>query len=112
MPVRFHFPDGQECEVESYSQLNLLAHAQIAERSVQSRCGGHRECGTCRVRIESGKVNEPSAEELELLHRAGAAPGMRLACQVFPESADPAGQPVVVRVPGEKFVDARGKSRR
>ncbi len=105
--VIFKFPDGSESSTESYSQLNLLAHAQLVERSLQSRCGGHAECGTCRVRIVSGNVSKPSEEEESLLKRVSRAAGgqniLRLACQCFPEP----GADVVVEVPAAKFKDAR-----
>ena len=118
MKVRFVFPSGPESsdsdvvEVDAYEQLNLLAHGQIAERSLQSRCGGHCECGTCRVMVESGKVSPMRPEEKALLAGAGVTDSrIRLACQTFPAASEP-GDVIVVRVPVEKFLDARGKKSR
>jgi ferredoxin len=110
MKVIFRFPDGSEAEVEGYSQLNLLAHAQIAERSLQSRCGGHCECSTCRIRLVSGRLSPMRDEERELLTRVGALnDGMRLACQAFPEpTGNSETDAVVVEVPKDRFKDARG----
>lgn len=106
--VRFEFEgaDGAVAEVvetEGYRELNILAHAQLVERSLQSRCGGHCECSTCRVVIVSGNVSPARSEESALLTRAKVA-DMRLACQVFPENGL-----VIVRVPARRFNDARIK---
>lgn len=108
--VRFIFDEGDEVEVEGYDQLNLLAHAQIAERSLQSRCGGQCECSTCRVELVSGKLSPMREPERELLKRVNcltpdAEPNdgkMRLACQAFPASSN-----VIIRVPKKTFRDAR-----
>ena len=105
--VIFKFPDGSQAETEGYTQLNILAHGQLVERSLQSRCGGHCECGTCRVHILSGTVSQASEEEKNLLKRVTrSADGqnvLRLACQCFPES----GADVVIEVPGKAYKDAR-----
>jgi 2Fe-2S ferredoxin len=108
MRVTLRFANGDEVTVEGFGQLNLLAHAQLAERSAQSRCGGQCECGTCRVRLIQGKLSPMKEPERELLERVGALKGeFRLACQAFPEGSGD----VVVEVPKERFRDAR-KSRR
>lgn len=107
--VRFMF-SGEEVSVEAYDQLNLLAHAQIAERSLQSRCGGHCECCTCRIILVDGELSTMRAQERELLRLMGVNdPRVRLACQAFPGKSCPA---VLVEVPHEKFVDARGQRRK
>lgn len=109
MIVRFRFPDGEEVEVEGYEQLNILAHAQLVERSLQSRCGGHCDCGTCRVVVVEGNLSPMRAEERELLARVGVTdPTVRLACQSFPEKCDL----VTIKVPSERFIDARAKRKR
>jgi ferredoxin len=105
--VIFKFSDGTSASTEAYPQLNILAHAQLVERSLQSRCGGQCACGTCRVRIASGAVSAPQEEEKNLLRRVTrSAAGqnlLRLACQCFPEP----GADVVVEVPASQFSDAR-----
>ena len=102
--VQFEFSETDIVEVESYDQLNLLAHAQIAERSLQSRCGGQCVCSTCRIELVSGKLSPMREPERELLTRVGVSVdgGIRLACQAFPASDQ-----VVIRVPLKKFADAR-----
>lgn len=54
-----------------------------------SVCGGRARCSTCRVRILDGLENLPDPGEAErtVLERVGAAPNVRLACQLVP-SAD------------------------
>lgn len=110
--VVFVFEAGEKVEVEGYAQLNLLAHAQIAERSLQSRCGGHCDCSTCRIVVRSGDLSPMRSEEKELLVRVGALNStVRLACQSFPEFSATCST-VVVEVPGQRFLDARGKQKR
>lgn len=106
----FRFSDGTEERVEGYDQLNLLAHGQLLERDLQSRCGGHGECGTCRVRILGGTVSSPSVEETQILKtRLSETPNWRLACQCFPVlPSDPKKTEVIlVEVPRKTFPDRR-----
>jgi ferredoxin len=104
--VRFRFETGGEVVVEGYSQLNLLAHAQLAERSLQSRCGGQCECSTCRIVLASGRLSAMRPGERELLDRVGVKdPRIRLACQSFPDFA--VAEEVVIEVPARRFRDAR-----
>lgn len=51
-----------------------------------SICGGRARCSTCRVRIIDGGDNQPppDAAEMRVLERVGAAPNVRLACQLRP----------------------------
>ncbi len=53
-----------------------------------SLCGGRGRCTTCRVRIDEGLggLEKPSALEQFALRRIGAAPNVRLACQLRPDS--------------------------
>jgi adenylate cyclase len=56
-----------------------LAHA--------SMCGGRARCSTCRVRVTAGSEFCPpaAADERATLHRIGAPPDVRLACQLRPQ---------------------------
>lgn len=104
--ITLQFSNGEIIEVEAHQQLNLLAHGQLVERSLQSRCGGHAECGTCRIEILEGVVSPMGPEEAALLGKVsrGASIGAwRLACQCFPEP----GERIVARVPGKNFPDMR-----
>ena len=53
-----------------------MSHASI--------CGGNGRCSTCRTRILIGDdgITAPVGEEAKVLQRIGAAPNIRLACQV------------------------------
>lgn len=49
-------------------------------------CGGRGRCTTCRVVVQEGLelIAPPSEAEIKSLKAAGAAPNMRLACQIRP----------------------------
>ncbi len=51
-----------------------------------SMCGGRARCSTCRVQITAGTEHCPpaAADEQATLERIGAAPDVRLACQLRP----------------------------
>jgi len=65
------------------SILEALRDAGVPHASV---CGGRARCTTCRVRIAGDLrgMPPPAALEAEALKRIGAAPNVRLACQVRP----------------------------
>ena len=70
-----------------FRSLNLLAHAQMIELEVGSRCGGHGKCGKDRVILAPEDwryVNPPTAIEKAHLTSSEIASGVRLACQCFP----------------------------
>jgi adenylate cyclase len=82
--VRIRYPDGRTVVAPlGYSVLETSRSAGIPHASV---CGGRGRCSTCRVRIVGGLQSLPpaSAEELVVLKRVGAAPNVRLACQLRP----------------------------
>ncbi len=51
-----------------------------------SVCGGRGRCTTCRVRISDGQehLEPPQETEARALRRIGAAPNVRLTCQIRP----------------------------
>jgi adenylate cyclase len=67
------------------SVLDASRSAGIAHASV---CGGRGRCSTCRVRLGPGgeHLPPPDADELRVLNRVGASPGVRLACQIRPRT--------------------------
>ena len=87
----------------AHEELTLLVHAMTIDREHLQACGGHAECGTCRVRIVSGLVTPITTEEGELLREFPESfrPGERLACQVRPLGD------VVVELPAEELADLR-----
>lgn len=62
------------------SRLRGVPHA--------SACGGRARCSTCRVRIDAGgeTLPLPAMAEAVTLGSIGAPPGVRLACQIRPQS--------------------------
>ena len=84
--VRISYASGQEITVPiGYTILEASRFSEIPHASV---CGGRGRCSTCRVRIVKGVESLPPAsqEELAVLKRVGAAPNVRLACQLRPTS--------------------------
>ena len=82
--IRITYPDGREVQVpRGFSVLEASRFARIPHASV---CGGRGRCSTCRIRIGSGLVSlpPPSPSEKRVLQRVGAAPNVRLACQLRP----------------------------
>ena len=76
--------DSGECS----RNLNFLAHAQMIELEIGSRCGGYGECGGDKIRLtveDLKKVNPPTTEEREHLTDQELSSGVRLACQCFPD---------------------------
>ena len=77
---------NQVTVVPCYSQLNLLAHAQMEELDIGSRCGGHGLCGGDKVLIQSdlSELSPVTEREKEFLTASEIAQGWRLGCQCWP----------------------------
>jgi adenylate cyclase len=78
------YGEGQRVELQRGATiLEASRQAGIPHVSV---CGGRGRCSTCRVRILAGldQLPPPDANELKVLHRVGAPPNVRLACQTRP----------------------------
>jgi adenylate cyclase len=92
--IRISYPGDREIFVPlGFSILEASRFAQLPHASV---CGGRGRCSTCRVQILSGHdaLPSPSADELRVLRRVGAPPGVRLACQTRP-TGDVAVRPIL-----------------
>ncbi|MHB1217555.1 MAG: adenylate/guanylate cyclase domain-containing protein [Alphaproteobacteria bacterium] len=92
--VRITYPANQVVTIHpGTSVLEASRSARIPHASV---CGGRGRCSTCRVRISVGVDALPAAndEEKRVLMRVGAAPNVRLACQLRP-TADLAVVPLL-----------------
>ena len=126
--IRLTYPDRTIRAPRGFSVLeaslvNNIPHAHV--------CGGRGRCSTCRIRVlsDASALPPPSAAEHAVLERVGAAPGVRLACQLRPTS-DIAFMPMlsphattvdayrtgsaysgVERYVAIMFVDMRGSSR-
>jgi adenylate cyclase len=82
--VRVIYASGERVEFSpGASLLEISRAAGVPHASV---CGGRGRCSTCRVRITQGLERQAAAsrEELRVLHRVGAPPNVRLACQLRP----------------------------
>ena len=82
--VRLTYPDGRVVQIlPGFSVLEASRFAGIPHASV---CGGRGRCSTCRIRVagEERALPPPAPEEVKVLHRVGAAPDVRLACQLRP----------------------------
>lgn len=77
-------PIGRRAEIELGS--NLLEAARTAGVDIVSVCGGNGSCDTCRVRLMSGRANEPTLEEQDVFEQEELEEGYRLACQTVPQS--------------------------
>ena len=71
-----HVPRGWS--VLEASRANGIPHLSL--------CGGRARCSTCRIRVEgpAAHLPAPNADEARTLARVGAAPDVRLACQLRP----------------------------
>jgi ferredoxin len=102
MPITFVHEEKIIGSVEDLiPKLNLLAHAQLIELLIGSRCGGHGICGGDLLRIELADQRAffslPSEIEREKLSENDLQKGMRLACQCYPNQNDK-GKEIVIEV--------------
>jgi adenylate cyclase len=96
--IAISYPTGQIVRVSpGFTVLETSRRAGIPHASV---CGGRGRCSTCRVRVVRGLDDLPAAgaDEVRVLHRVGAPPNVRLACQLRPRS-DIAVVPVLAASP-------------
>lgn len=72
--------------IRTQSGPTLLEISRIRNIPHMSVCGGRARCSTCRTLIieGAGGLSKPSATESKVLGRIGAAPNVRLACQIRP----------------------------
>jgi adenylate cyclase len=82
--VQIRYPDGRHIAVpKGWTVLEASRSAGIQHLSI---CGGRGRCSTCRIRVagDPSLLPPPAPLELSVLHRIGAAPNVRLACQLRP----------------------------
>lgn len=82
--IRISYPEGRTVSVPPGT--TILEASQLHEVPHASVCGGRGRCSTCRVRVNGplDALPEPDESELKVLRRVGAAPDVRLACQLKP----------------------------
>lgn len=85
--VQITYPNRQVVTVPV--GVTVLEASRLAHLPHASICGGRGRCSTCRVRIGHGlaALPPPGTAEQRLLERLGAAPNVRLACQLRPTQA-------------------------
>jgi uncharacterized 2Fe-2S/4Fe-4S cluster protein (DUF4445 family) len=77
-------PVGRRVNIEiGHSLLNAAQNAGIALASI---CGGVGICDSCKIRLISGKLSEPTLEEQAHFSYNDLHSGLRLACQSYPQS--------------------------
>lgn len=82
--VRLTYPGGRR--VLATPGMSVLEASRSAGIPHASLCGGRGRCSTCRSRVgpASARLPQPTPEEERVLRRVGAAPNVRLACQLRP----------------------------
>ncbi len=89
MPIFFQNKNKEIHESERvFTNLNILAHAQILEIDIGSVCGGHGKCGKDRIQILEGAshCSDLTQDELKHLSQTELQNGFRLGCQCFPNN--------------------------
>jgi adenylate cyclase len=84
--IQITYPDDRE--VQAPRNFSVLEASRLAGIPHASVCGGRGRCSTCRIRVSQGlsSLPPPSPGELKVLQRIGAAPNVRLACQLRPST--------------------------
>jgi adenylate cyclase len=84
--IRISYTDGPS--ITTTAGPTLLELSRMSGIPHTSICGGRARCSTCRVRVEEGAGNLPAPSDAEAatLARIKADDGVRLACQVRPET--------------------------
>ncbi len=77
-------PTGRKGKCQDSESILTCAHRLGI--GISSVCGGRGTCNTCRVRVTSGTLSEPTSSELEALSPQELGDGWRLACQANPAS--------------------------
>ncbi len=83
--VRLTYPDRAIRVTRGLSVLEASLRNNIPHAHV---CGGRGRCSTCRIRVlgDADPLPPASAAEQAVLDRIAVGPGVRLACQLRPES--------------------------
>lgn len=79
--AKLSYADRPAAEFETSLALSILVSAQRAGVPLRHDCGGKAQCGTCRVRVMSGRTTPMADRERARLQAVQAGAGERLACQ-------------------------------
>ena len=104
--IRVSYPDGRAVTVPAGA--TVLEASRLADYPHVAVCGGRGRCSTCRIRVPQGLERQPPPHsgEAATLQRFGAAPDIRLACQLRP-THDLTVFPVFATAPVAPGGDAR-----
>jgi adenylate cyclase len=82
--IRLTYPSSRVVQI--VRGVTILEASRMAGIPHASVCGGRGRCSTCRVKVEGPMegIPPPAPEEVKVLHRVGAAPDVRLGCQLRP----------------------------
>jgi len=86
MPVIRVCQEGELSEISFSRGASLKDILNAGENMVTTGCSGNGACGLCRVRIEEGDAGSQTASEQFHLDEEELNSGIRLSCQVYPES--------------------------
>lgn len=89
--------------IESNRGRTLLINFLNQDAPIHTVCGGHANCGCCRVKILSGAegMNKPNNRERHRLGDELVEQGWRLSCQAY------ALRDITVYLPGSDELDAK-----
>jgi adenylate cyclase len=81
---RVTYPDGRFIDIAR--GVTVLEASRLLGVPHASVCGGRGRCSTCRVRVQAppDAIPPPAPDEIKVLRRIKASPGVRLACQLRP----------------------------
>ena len=104
--IHVSYPDGRAVAVPAGA--TVLEASRLADYPHVAVCGGRGRCSTCRIRVPQGLERQPPPHsgEAATLQRFGAAPDIRLACQLRP-THDLTVFPVFATAPVAPGGDAR-----
>jgi ferredoxin len=68
-------PDRPAADFEASPVYSILVAAQRSGVPLRHDCGGKAQCGTCRVKVLSGKLSPMGERERARLEAVGALPG-------------------------------------
>lgn len=68
-------------EVEVKNGKKTLKAAKNANVKINDSCDGKGKCGKCIIKVISGKLSEPTKQELKVLGEEKVEEGYRLSCQ-------------------------------
>ena len=83
--ITISYPQRAVQVPHGWTVLEASRHFGIPHRAM---CGGRARCSTCRVRVVDGasRCPPPGPDERRTLERVRASPGVRLACQLRPDT--------------------------